>query len=283
VRGARGFTLVETLIAMVLSSFILMLVGHAFLVQNEFYATQTLRIGAQDNTRAATELIAREVRNTGTDGLVVAGPYTLTLRSPMVIGVVCDRLDANTSDVMTEGGPDALETGAVAGVALRNDSTWEYRNSSWASLDGSDTQSPINCASNGADTVGARDDFHRLTGLNGLWPSGLAARDVFMLFRETTFTIRTSQLDTTRLGLFRADYGASPVEFATGIDDESIFGYRTSAGTFLDTIAASGLADVDAVRITVGGNQGAATGGAGEVRFGWSVVVPFLTVREGGN
>ena len=61
--GRHGFTLVETLIALVLSSFLMVLVSHAFLVQNQFYATQTLRVGAQDNVRAATELMAAEVRN----------------------------------------------------------------------------------------------------------------------------------------------------------------------------------------------------------------------------
>jgi hypothetical protein len=282
VRGVRGFTLVETLIALVLSSFIMILVGHAFLVQNEFYATQTLRVGVQDNARAATELIAREVRKTGTDGVTSAGARTLTVRTPMVIGVVCNRVDASTADVITEGGQDALETGAVAGVALRNDSTWEYQNTPWGSLNGSDTQSAANCALNGADTVGARDDYHRLTGL-GVYTGGLYERDVFMLFRETTFTIRTSEMDSTTLGLFRADYGGTAVEFATGIDTTAAFQYHVSSGSWLDTVAAGSLDDVDAVRVTLDARRPPATGGAEDVTFGWSVTVPLLTVREGGN
>jgi Tfp pilus assembly protein PilW len=89
-RVRAGFTLVETLIALVLSMVILLLVSHTFLVQNQFYATQTLRVGAQDNVRAATELMASEVRNVAEGGVVVAGARTLTVRSPMAIGVLCD-------------------------------------------------------------------------------------------------------------------------------------------------------------------------------------------------
>ncbi len=265
-----------------LSSFILLLVGHAFLVQNEFYARQTLQVGVQDNARAATELVAREVRNTGTDGVVVAGARTLTVRSPMTIGVVCHRENGTTADVQTEGGPAGLETGAVAGIALRNDSTWEYQTASWASLDGSDVQSANNCAVNGADTVGARTDFHRLVGL-GVFSAGLAERDVFMLFRETTFSIRPSVLDPTTLGLFRTDNGGTPVEFATGIDTTAAFSYHTSAGSYVDTVAASSLGSVDAVRITLDARRPPATGGRDDVTFGWSVTVPLRTVREGGN
>ncbi|KPJ84035.1 MAG: hypothetical protein AMS19_02245 [Gemmatimonas sp. SG8_23] len=280
--GRGGFTLVETLIALVISSFLVVLVSHAFLVQNGFYSLQTLRVGVQDNTRAATELVAREVRNVPRDGVVVAGSRTLTIRSPIVVGTVCNRQGAAQVDVMTEGGEAAVPVDEVAGVALRNDSTWEYGIRSWPALDGNDNQSANNCAANGADTVGARDDFHRLVGMNALFPGAVAEGDVLMLFRETTFTIRTSQLDSTTLALFRADYGEAPVEFATGIDTTAHFEYRTSAGTYADTVLAADLSTVDVVRIVAESRKPPATGGADDVRFGWSVNVPLRNVRDEG-
>ena len=283
-RAAGGFTLVETLIALVLSSFVVLLASHAFLVQNQFYSMQTIRVGVQDNARAATELMAREVRNATQDGVVVAGSRTLTVRSPIVMAVVCHRQGSPNADVLTEGGQDAIDTGAVAGVAVRNDSTWEYvRPPTWSSIDGLDTDAAADCAGNGADTVGVRPDFHRLNNLNTLIPSGVDEGDVVMLFRETTFSIRTSQLDGTTLGLFRADYGEAAVEFATGIDTTAHFQYRTSAGTYVDTVTAGALGDVDAVRIVLESRRPPATGGADDITFGWSVNVPLRNVREGGN
>jgi len=279
----RGFTLVETLIALVLSSFVIALASHSFLVQNQFYALQTLRVGVQDNARAATELVAREVRNTAKDGVVVAGARTLTVRSPMVVAMVCYRQGSPNADVLSEGGQSALETGAVASVALRNDSTWEYVSSTWAALDGSDTNAAADCESNGADTVGARDEFYRLIGLNTLFAGGLQTGDAVMLFRETTFSIRTSELDPTTLGLFRADHGGTAIEFATGIDTTAQFQYRTSAGSYVDTVSAGSLSDVDAVRLVLDSRKPPATGGAADVTFGWSVNVPLRNVRGGGN
>ena len=104
-----------------------------------------------------------------------------------------------------------------------------------------------------------------------------------MLFRETTFSIRTSQLDPTTLGLFRSDFGGTAVEFATGIDTTAQFQYRTSAGSYVDTVAAGSLPNVDAVRLVLDARKPPATGGAEDVTFGWSVNVPLRNVRGGGN
>jgi Tfp pilus assembly protein PilW len=264
---------------MVLGAFVIALVSHAFLVQNRLYATQALRTDVQDNVRAATELVAREVRGTAQGGMVVAGPRTLTVRSPVVIAGVCYRQGSANADVMSEGGEAALDVDAIAGVAAWQDTAWAYQSVSWSALNGSDVTSADNCASNGADTVGARGSFHRLVDLNTLIPGGVDAGDVVMLFRETTFTIRTSQLDSTTLGLFRADYGAAAVEFATGIDTTARFQYRVAAGSYVDTVSASGLASVDVVRFVADARKPPATGGTDPITFGWTVNLALRNVR----
>ena len=131
----------EALIAMVLSSFVIVLVSHAFLVQNRFYSTQTVRTAAQDNVRSGTELMAREIRTAMEGGIVVAGARTLTVRSPVTITVVCGRQDAPDLDVFNDGGETALDTDEIAGAAHRDPGTgdWEAVNDSWANLNGSST------------------------------------------------------------------------------------------------------------------------------------------------
>lgn len=279
-RVRAGFTLVETLIALVLSMVILLLVSHTFLVQNQFYATQTLRVGAQDNVRAATELMASEVRNVAEGGVVVAGARTLTVRSPMAIGVLCDVSGSgNIGEVLTDGGEGALDTDEVAGLALLSGGVWNFVNAPWTSVDGSDASSAVNCFNNGADTVGMRDEFHRLAGLATIFPSPLPTEgDAVMIFRETTFSIRPSQLDASALGLFRQSFGGTAVEFATGIDTTAQFRFRTAGAGFTDTVA-SGLADIDAVQIIAHARSRAPTGGAEDIVFGWSVNVPLRTIR----
>jgi hypothetical protein len=274
-----GFTLVETLIALVLSSFVIILVSHVFLVQNRFYSTQIVRTGVQDNVRVATELMAREIRTTMEDGVVVAGPRTLSVRSPIVIGVVCNRLGAPLADLMTEGGQAAIDTLEVAGVAVRNDSTWEYANDTWSNLNGNDLSSAANCADSGADTTGASGQFHRLRRLNLVFSPSPSEGDVLMLFRETTFKIQQSELDPSTLGLFRGRYGSTLVEFATGMDSTAQFQYRTGGSSYSDTISAGSVGTIDAVRIVADARKAPPTGGVDDITFGWSVNVPLRNVR----
>lgn len=271
-----GFTLVETLIALVLSSIILALVSHTFLVQNEFHATQMLRVGAQDNVRAATDVVAAEVRNAVRGGVMIAGPRTLKVRSPIVIGVLCDVRGSSGSGVLTfDGGAAALDQEEVAGLARWSGTAWEFETATWTSVDGGSASAAASCFDNGADTVGVRDHFHRLVGLSALFPSPRPTEgDAIMLFRETTFAIGPSQLDSTALALFRQHLGGTPVEFVTGIDSTAQFRFRTAGGGFADTVAL-GLADIDAVQFIARVRTAPATGGAESVVFGWSVNVPL--------
>lgn len=264
---------------MVLGSLVIALVSHAFLVQNRLYTTQALRTDIQDNVRAATELVAREVRETALGGVMVAGPRTLTVRSPVAVAGVCFRQGSPDADVMSEGGAAALDADAIAGVAAWRDTAWVYRGVPWSALRGNDASSAANCAATGADTVGARESFYRLSDLNTLFPGGVRVGDVVMLFRETTLTIRASQLDSTALGLFRADYGQAAMEFATGVDATARFQYRIGPDTYVDTVTASGLARVDAVRFVAGARRPPPTGAADPVTFGWTVNLALRNVR----
>lgn len=273
-----GFTLVETLISMVLATILIGLVSHTFLVQNEYYATQTVRAGVHDNVRSATELISGEVRTAAEDGILIAGARTLTLRSPIAVGVVCAR-SGSVGDVQTEGGEAAIPTSEVRGLALRTATSWEYQNGTWASLNGPDGSSATDCAANGADTLGASVDFHRLNGMNS-FASSVGLGDVVMLYREVTYTIETSVLDPTTLGLFRTVWGASSVEFATGMDTTAQFQYRTGGtSTYADTVSGGSIGIIDAVRLVAEGRRPPATGGRDDITFGWSVNLPLRKVR----
>lgn len=282
VGAGAGFTLVETLIALVLSSFIIVLVSHAFLVQNRFYSTQTIRTAAQDNVRAGTELMAREIRNAVEGGVVVAGPRTLTIRSPVAMAGVCSTQGAPHVDVFHEGGEAGLDTDEIAGIALREANTgdWTMVNEIWANLNGSTSSAAGNCADNGADTLGVAGFFHRLAVSNSMFSPSPENGDVLMLFRESTFKVQPSALDPSTLGIFRAPYGGSLVEFATGVDTTARFQYRTVGGSYVDTVFTVDLPSVDAVRIFADARRPAPTGGVDDITFGWSVTVPLRSVRR---
>ena len=259
---------------MLLSSLVIILVSGTFLVQSQYYSSQTLQVGVHDNVRVATERLAAEVRSTMEDGFVVAGKRTLTVRAPIVLGVVCDRAGDDVQ-VHFEGGAAGLDTDEVAGVGVRNDMTgaWQYQNATWSYVNGGSISSANLCADNGADTAWAASEFHELDQLNALFGAAPDAGTVVMLFRETTFKIQASVLDTMTLGLFREVYGESLVEFATGMDTTAQFQYRTGGTTYADTIIGSAVGDIDAVRIVADARLPARSGAQEDITFGWSVNV----------
>jgi hypothetical protein len=199
----------------------------------------------------------------------------------MVLGVICDlNGSGNNGEVLTEGGEAGVDQDEVAGLALRTPTSWVYVNATWATINGSDGTSAQSCLDNGADTVGAVSEFHRLTSLNSIFPSPSPVEgDVVMLFRETTFAIRQSVLDSTTFGLFRAAYGDSLIEFATGIDTTAQFQYRTGGTTYADTIMGAAVSTIDAVRIVADAWKRPPTGGVDPITFGWSVNVPLRNIR----
>jgi prepilin-type N-terminal cleavage/methylation domain-containing protein len=279
VHGRAGFTLVETIIALVLSSVVVILVSTTFLVQNQYYSDQTLYAAAHDNARTATERVASEIRSVMEDGFVVAGRRTLTFRTPMLLAVVCNRSFLDI-DVHNENGEAGIDTDEVGGVGWLDLSTgdWSYRTTTWAFVNGSGGTPAASCASNGADTAWAASSFHRLRGFFLLYLSVPDPGDVVMLYRETTFKIQSSVLEPGTLGLFRGSYGQSPIELATGIDSTAQFQYRTGGASYADTITAANLDNIDAVRIVADARGRSASGGQGDVTFGWSVNIVLPNV-----
>lgn len=267
-----GFTLIETIISLVLSSVLIILVSTTFLVQNQYYASQTLRAAAHDNARVATERMATEVASVMEDGFVVAGRRTLTVRSPMLLAAVCHRAGNNFS-IHSDGGKPAINTSEVAGVGWLTVATgdWDYRTTTWTYVEGTGGTPPASCASNGADTAWVASQFYRLRRFNLLYGSTPDLGDVIMFYRQTTFAIQNSVLEPGTLGLFRSSYGQPLVEFATGMDSTAQFQYRTGGSTYADTITSAGLATIDAVRLVADARKRSTTGGQDDVTFGWSV------------
>lgn len=276
-----GFTLVETLIALVLSSLVVILVSSTFLVQNRYQSNQVLIAGVQDNARAATDLLARELRSSMRAGILVAGPRTLTVRSPVAVATVCGQSGAffTNVDVHIDGGVARMATEEIAGVAVLDESTgaWDYERATWSFVDGGSGGSAARCASNGADTLDAYGSFHSVRRLIFLFGLDIPeVGELVMLFRETTFRIDDSDLEPGVLALFREAYGRDPVEFASGIDTTASFRYRLGGTTYQDTVDAGSVDEIDAVRLVLDARMRSQSMPDAEVTFGLSTNLPLV-------
>ncbi len=282
--GARaGFSLIEATVALLLSSLIIVMVAGIFLAQNRSYQAQLGVTDAHHNARAVTEMLSGELRSVMGGGVQLAQSDEITIRTPLVVAAVCSTT-LGVAGVHIEGGRAAIETHAedVAGFAVMDGvGAWDYYEVDWTTMDAGPPSSTIAqfCALNGADTVGARNDFLALSDLASYHPTLPDVGEVIMLFSKTTFKFQTSVLDPTAVGLFRQINGDTLVEFATGMDSTAQFQYRTGTSSYLGSVSGSSLGDIDVVRIVSEVKEPAPPGIEGEIRYGWSVNVALRNVR----
>lgn len=275
-----GFTLVEAIVALTISSVLVVLVGTTFLVQNRYYALQVERSAAQDNARMVTEMIASEVRSTMVGGVVTAGNKQLVVRSPIALAVVCANGVGPKFSVYIEGGDTLIDTNEVTGIALRDPATggWTYKDEAWSRFFQA-RRAASYCAANGADTLGAAGEFVDLKRLNVYFGSSPPVGSVLMLYREVEYSFATSVMDPGTMALYRRVGRGNPVEFATGMDPRAQFMYRTGGSTYATSVSGGNLALIDALRIEAWARRAPRTGGVDDVTFGWGVNVALRNGR----
>lgn len=117
--GRSGFTLAEALIALSISSVLIILVGSVFLTQNNFYSHVLLRSQVQENARAVTELVASDVRSLAPGGIILADSTRLVVRAPMATALICGRQGGSDVMVHVSGGLASIDTNEVGGYGYR--------------------------------------------------------------------------------------------------------------------------------------------------------------------
>ena len=282
-RGRAGFTLVEAIVALTLSSVLVILVGTTFLVQNRYYAVQVERSAAQDNARMVTEMIASEIRSLMASGVVTAENHRLVVRSPMALALVCSKLTGQRYSVYMEGGDTLIDTSEVGGIAMLNaDGTWTYSDDVWPNFFLAKHAAGY-CSANGADTVGAGDEFIDMKKLDKMFGLDPAVGQVLMVYRKVEYSFGPSGLDPSTVALFRRLVGGSAVEFATGMDTSSQFMYRRAGGKFtgdyVTSVGSTELGAIDAIRIEAEVRRAIKSVQADDVTFGWAVNVPLRNAR----
>ncbi len=93
--GRAGFTLVETLITLVVAGVLGVAILTLILGQNRFYEHSDDAIYAQQTIRAAMDLMSSELRMISPTDLLAAEEDSLAARFDLVRGVVCDTLSSD--------------------------------------------------------------------------------------------------------------------------------------------------------------------------------------------
>ena len=272
--GSRkaGFTLLEALVALTLSSVIVTLVSSVFLTQNNFYRFVVQRTRVQDNLRVVTDLIASEIRGVAAGGVTTAESRNFVVHLPIAMGGVCHRQNQHGRVYMP--GLSEINGDEVAGYA-RQDAAgdWTYTTDTWSNLlVSSGSNDADECLTrNGADTVGASADFGRL-----LIPGGTTLGEVIMIYRDVEFKIDESELHPQTLAVYRKVTGDSLREFATGITPDTKFQYRLpSATTYQNSITGASRDSISNIRVVASAIATDSIGAVESYSYEWTVSIPL--------
>lgn len=264
----RGFTLVEALVALTISTIVILLVASLFLVQSDYYAWMRDRARIQDAARSVVERVADEVRSMPPGAALLADSTRFAFRQPLAFGVVCGFVGSEHA-VHLRGGTAEFETAAVDGVAVRaDDGSWSFADASWGTIDASGAGATA-CASEGADTSGAASDFVRMSDLGSMTGVATDVGSVVLLYAELELRFQASTLDPQSSALYRGPYGGSLVEFATGMAPGAHFAYRTGGSSYSTSATGTDLAQIDGLRVhgAAIGNPTASERGRAEIEL----------------
>ena len=272
--------MVEALVALTISSALVVMVGAVFLVQNEFFAWILLRSQVQENARSITELVGSEMRSVAANGVILADSSRLAVHSPIVSALVCG-IDGTDVYAHIPGGLAAIDQSDVAALGVLDAATgqWTFYDGTWAQLVATGGTPAATCAANGADTVGVSSEFLRLKAGTVIGGAAPAVGTVLMLSRKTEFKFAASVLDPGVQALFRGAYGDTLVELATGLDEDAHFEYRYGTSTHYKVVTGANLALVDGLRIVAESVGRGESGARPTFAFGWTVDVPLTNVR----
>lgn len=275
-----GFTLVEALVALTISTLLVGLVTSVFVAQSDLYDDVVRRSDAHADVRSVVDLVAGAVRGASEGSFVVAASDQMVLRVPVTVGMVCDIQGSAVSTYLPRSGA-GLDTSSVSGYAFQDAAgAWSYVADAWSGLyDSSGTGVKDDCGTAGMDTTALPAAHFVALGGPG---SHTYAREgaPLLLHRDLELRLETSALDPSRIGLFRGTYGATLVEVASGLGSGSAFEYRIRGdATFSASVSGSDLGNIHAVRMTA--EAVAPPGGAGLDPYAYELsrVVPIRNER----
>lgn len=270
-----GFSLVEALVAITISTLVVFMAANVFLVQNDYYGFLIQRARVQENARAFLDVVEREVGSIVGGGLLVAEPRRMVIRVPQSLAAVCALSGSNTH--VHWSAFSSIDEETATGYALRDGSgTWVFRPSEVkGSINYRGHAAAVLCERNGADTTaGGSNSYTIVHGLGARIGKVPAHGDIIMVYEEVELGVAPSLLNPNLMALFRGPVGRTATEYTTGVGAGARFRYRLN-GIWRDQVGSKLLPEVDAIRIEAETYQPPESGIGSDARFVLAVEIPL--------
>ncbi|MBA4159246.1 MAG: type II secretion system protein [Gemmatimonadetes bacterium] len=263
-RSSRaGFTLVELMVAIVISGILIGTIFQFLLGQGRFARYQGAREEVQQNARAALELITSDLRGVAPGGITVAGESEIVIRAPRAWGVVCGYINNDLAVIFPESpalaAGDSLAFYAGSGLWSFVAVTDETAANGQATITSCNLSNPRPALSASSAADIARVRLFRGPGIpppTGLAP--LAPATELYLFQQVSYDVHTYAANEPLPGIWirRAAAAATPQPFAGPLPDGAglSFRYYDAAGADITGVLVAGSTSanlVDRVDVSV--------------------------------
>ena len=217
-RRRSGFSLPELLISFVVLGIIGAGMVRVFVAQTAFYDAQVKQRTARTVARSSVNILLSELRMVErTGGLEAATATSVTLRVPLVVGMVCGTLGGVTFASMLPADSTVIADGDIAGFAWR-DGTGAYTYLDGTTASGGTSAACVVMANITTLATG------RTVRLSPALPMAATAGDAGFLYQRVRYEFGPSALLPGRRGLFRTVVGTgSREELAAPFDTSARF------------------------------------------------------------
>ena len=249
-----GFTLVEVLIALVLTAIVGAAVTSVFMSQNAYYDAQEKISSARAVSRAAINMLLTELRAVETtDGLIAAGPDSLRVKVPFALGVSCGSLHVSLLPVDSAVLAQALPR--YAGYQWRDPATGTYSSVAGGTIATVTGSNPCTTATYPIRTTFS-DMSHR--GRVMLLPTGtVPTATVVLLYQVITYRFDDSALVPGERGLWREVEGIAGTaeELAAPFDETAHFRFYELDNTSAQDAPPTDIDDLRGVELVMTGRS----------------------------